>query len=155
MLRLRYKTHRYFWYFTYKYSTCMLSNVMEGRGRMKIIWSHDTRPIPTYTCAEAEFLNVIGTKVWRVFLLAIHSHLCSRILPSPQSGLKLVCNVNIVDGYLNKSENSQDYTQKPQRNCTMYIHEFGFWIEKSLAQSHVQHFARSRALRFFKRQYGA
>jgi hypothetical protein len=25
-----------------------------------------------------------------------------------------------------KSENSQDYAQKPQRNCTMYIHEFGF-----------------------------
>jgi hypothetical protein len=24
--------------------------------------------------AEAEFLDVIGTKVWRVFLLAIHSH---------------------------------------------------------------------------------
>ncbi len=93
----------------------MLSNIMEGRGRMKIIWSHDTRPITTYTCKEAEFLDVIGTKVLGVSLLAIHSHLCSRILPSPQSksGLKLVCNVNIVDGNLNKSENSQDYTQKP------------------------------------------
>jgi hypothetical protein len=33
-----------------------------------------------------------------------------------KSGLKLVCNVNIVYGNL-KSENSQDYTQKPQRNC--------------------------------------
>jgi hypothetical protein len=32
-------------------------------------------------------------------------------------GLKLVCNVNIVHGNL-KSENSQDYAQKPQRNCT-------------------------------------
>jgi hypothetical protein len=27
-------------------------------------------------CTEAEFLDVIGTKVLRVFLLAIHSHLC-------------------------------------------------------------------------------
>ncbi len=31
--------------------------------------------------------------------------------------LKLFCNVNIVYGNL-KSENSQDYAQKPQRNCT-------------------------------------
>ncbi len=54
--------------------------------------------------AEADFLEVIGTKVLRVFLLAIHNH--------PQYGF----NVNIVYG--NKSENSQDYTQKPQRNCT-------------------------------------
>ncbi len=30
--------------------------------------------------------------------------------------MKLVCNVNIVYGHL-KSENSQDYAQKPQRNC--------------------------------------
>jgi hypothetical protein len=31
--------------------------------------------------------------------------------------LKLVCNVNIIYGNL-KSENSQDYAQKPQRSCT-------------------------------------
>ncbi len=37
--------------------------------------------------------------------------------PLIKSGLKLVCNVNIVYGNL-KSENSQDYAQKPQRNCT-------------------------------------
>jgi hypothetical protein len=37
--------------------------------------------------------------------------------PFSKSGLKLVCYVNIVYGNL-KSENSQDYTQKPQRNCT-------------------------------------
>jgi hypothetical protein len=34
-----------------------------------------------------------------------------------KSGLKLVCNVKIVYRNL-KSENSQDYGQKPQRNCT-------------------------------------
>jgi hypothetical protein len=33
-----------------------------------------------------------------------------------KSGLKLVCNVNIVYGNL-KSENSQDYAQEPQLNC--------------------------------------
>ncbi len=37
--------------------------------------------------------------------------------PSCKSGLKLVCNVNIVYRNLT-SRNSQDYTQKPQRNCT-------------------------------------
>ncbi len=31
--------------------------------------------------------------------------------------MKLVCNVNIVYGNL-KSENSQEYAQKPQRNST-------------------------------------
>jgi hypothetical protein len=71
--------------------------------------------------SEAEFLDVIGAKVWRVFLLAIHSHLYKWILlpPSPlgKSELKLVWNVNIVCENL-KSENSQDYAQTPQRNCT-------------------------------------
>jgi hypothetical protein len=51
---------------------------------------------------EAEFLNIIGTKVLRVLLLAIHSHLYQRIFspsfPLSKSGLKLVCNVNIVHG---------------------------------------------------------
>jgi hypothetical protein len=38
--------------------------------------------------------------------------------PPEQSGLKLVCTVNIVYGNL-KSENSQDKSQKPpQQNCT-------------------------------------
>ncbi len=70
---------------------------------------------------EAEFLDVIGTKVFRVFLLTIHSQLYQLILLPPphleKSELKLACNVNIVYGNL-KSENSQDYAQKPQRNCT-------------------------------------
>jgi hypothetical protein len=62
---------------------------------------------------SADSLDVIETKVLRVFLLAIHSHLYYR----SKIGLKLVCNVNIVYGNI-KSENSQDYAQKPQRNCT-------------------------------------
>ncbi len=53
---------------------------------------------------------------------AIHSPLNQRILlpsipPLGKSGLKLVCYVNIVYRNL-KSENSQVYAQKPQRNCT-------------------------------------
>jgi hypothetical protein len=54
-----------------------------------------------------EFLDVIGTKVLRAFLLGVHS----------QSGLKMDNNRNIVFGIL-KSENSQDYAQKSQRNLT-------------------------------------
>ncbi len=66
-------------------------------------------------------MDEIGAKVLRVFLVAIHSHLYCTIefYPHPlsKSGLKLVCTVNI--GYRNlKSENSQVYAQKPQRNCT-------------------------------------
>jgi hypothetical protein len=60
-------------------------------------------------------------KLLRVFLLAIHCHLYKRILSPPplsKSGSKLVCIVNIVYDNL-KSENSQDYAQKPQRNCTI------------------------------------
>jgi hypothetical protein len=37
-------------------------------------WGVDSPP-NNFFCPEAEFLNVIGTKVLRVFLLAIHSHL--------------------------------------------------------------------------------
>ncbi len=52
---------------------------------------------------------------FHLFLLLIH------FTPPPpplsKSGLKLVCNVNFVYGNL-KSENSQDYAQKPERNCT-------------------------------------
>ncbi len=58
-----------------------------------------------------------------------------------KSGLKLVCNVNMVYGH-RKSENSQDYTQRSQRNCAfmnsasetstkLYVHEFGFCVHKS------------------------
>jgi hypothetical protein len=67
-------------------------------------------------CTEAEFSDVNETKVLRVVLLAFHG----LYYPSPplsKSGLKLVCNVNFVYGNL-KSENSQDYAQKLQRNCT-------------------------------------
>jgi hypothetical protein len=40
-----------------------------------------------------------------------------------KSGLKLVCNVNIVYRNL-KPENSQDYAQEPQKK--LYVHEFDF-----------------------------
>ncbi len=58
-------------------------------------------------CSEAEFLDVIGTKVLRVFLLAIPSQLYYEFTPLSnlsKSGFNLVCNVKTVNGIL-KSEN--------------------------------------------------
>jgi hypothetical protein len=57
---------------------------------------------------EVELLDIIGTTVLGLFLLAIHSHLYKQFYPHPplsKSGLKLVCNVNIVYGSL-KPDNS-------------------------------------------------
>jgi hypothetical protein len=73
-----------------------------------------TVPVAKLFFTEAEFLDAHGTKVLGVFLLIIW------IYPPPppsKSGLKLVCKVNNVYGNL-KSESSQDYIKKPQRNCT-------------------------------------
>jgi hypothetical protein len=49
---------------------------------------------------------------------------CYYFPPLSKDGLQLDCNVNILYGNL-KSENSQDYAQKPQQ--ILYIHEFNFW----------------------------
>ncbi len=58
-------------------------------------------------------MDVICTKVLRVFLLCYSQlPLLKDFTPPPprKSDLKLACNV--------KPESSQDYAQKPQRNCT-------------------------------------
>ncbi len=59
-------------------------------------------------------------KLIRFFLLAFHRQHYYRFLPPPpppeQNWFELVCYVNNV--YL-KTENSQDYVQKPQLNCTL------------------------------------
>jgi hypothetical protein len=65
----------------------------------------DHPPTPVAAAiTEAEFVDLVGTKVLRVFLLAIHSH----IYYTSKSGLHLICNVNILYRNL-KSENFQDY----------------------------------------------
>jgi hypothetical protein len=57
----------------------------------------DDMSLVEYLCTveftEAEFLDVIGKKPLRVLFLAIQSHL---YYPLSKSGLKQVCNVNIV-----------------------------------------------------------
>ncbi len=67
-------------------------------------------------CTEAEFLDVIGTKPSEFSsLLSQLNYTNGPPPPPPFPGAKVI-NVNIVYRNL-KSENSQDYAQKPQRNC--------------------------------------
>jgi hypothetical protein len=66
------------------------------------------------SASEVEFLDVIGEKSLKSFT-PCYSVTSTNGLR--KSGLKLVCNVNIVYGNL-KCANSQDYAQKTQRSCT-------------------------------------
>ncbi len=85
-------------------------------------------------CSAGRILGRNRDKSLKNFLLAIHSHLYRQILIHPpppfpeqkwfETGLKLVCNVNIVYSDLN-SDNSKDYAQKPQQNCTFMNSAFG------------------------------
>jgi hypothetical protein len=87
--------------------------------------------------SEAEFLDVIGTKSLQSFppCLVISTTDFTPPPPPPRkSGLKLVCNVNIVDRNL-KSENSQDYG--PETSMKLYVHEFAFWTFISVPRSDV------------------
>ncbi len=107
------------------YPMWVSTSTLTRASRERTTWGRCCFSSRLYTCTghrpEAEFLDVIGTKLLRVFLLAIHSHLyLLRILsPSPTraSVLKMVYNVNVIYRNL-KSENSQDYAQKPPWNCT-------------------------------------
>ncbi len=56
--------------------------------------------------------------------------------PLSKSGLKLVCNVNIVYGNL-KSENSQNYAQKSQRNCTFMNSASVLWLILCGRKEHI------------------
>ncbi len=85
---------------------------------------------------EAEFLD----KSLKSFPPCYSQSPLLRILPPlphlRKSGLKLVCNVNIIFWNL-KSENSQDYAQKPQRNCTFMNSASGYmrlrhWLSDAL-----------------------
>jgi hypothetical protein len=65
---------------------------------------------------EAEFLDVIGSFPPCYSQSPLLTDF-TPFFPSRKSGLKLVCNINIVYENL-KPKNSQDYAQKSQRNCT-------------------------------------
>ncbi len=68
----------------------------------------------------AEFFDVIGTKVLFT-VISVNGF----PFPSPMSisGLKLVCNVNIVNRI------SSLRTLKTDNPTKLYVHEFGFWID--------------------------
>ncbi len=88
---------------------------------------------------EAEFLDVIRTKVLRVFLLAIHSHLYKRILLPPS-----LCK-NGLNWFVMYSRHC---TRKPQfwelsklcpeTSTKLFVHKFGFWKDIEFAQSTVE-----------------
>jgi hypothetical protein len=72
------------------------------------------------------------------------SPLLQILLPLPSlsnSGLKLVCNVNIVYGNL-KSENSHDYAQKPQRNCT-FMNSAAGYVSRYCQAAHFKKYGPS------------
>ncbi len=104
---------------------------------------------PIVSCTEAEFLDVIGTKVLKSFpSYYSQSHLPmdftpTHPLPPPlsKSGLKLVCNVIIVYGNL-----SLKTLKIMPRNLNEIVHEFGFC--SSFLSHHLTcvHSALSRVL---------
>ncbi len=62
----------------------------------KSMWYFCDSKYLTLRCSEADFLDAIGTKVLRVFILAIHSHLYKRILLfTPPPSAEVVCNVTL------------------------------------------------------------
>jgi hypothetical protein len=99
------------------------------------------------TSTEAEFLDEIQTKVLRVFLLVIHSHLYNFALRflflqthttsySFYSSVTLHGTIPLPYGLRNpyrksKSANSQDYAQKPQQNRTFMNSASIYTIESS------------------------
>ncbi len=80
---------------------------------------------------EAEFLDVIWTKVFRVFLLSIHCHLFLWIYsPSPlsKSGLKLGCNY-IIYGNLKSEISTKLYIMNSASGQLFYLHD-GMYARK-------------------------
>ncbi len=80
---------------------------------------------------EAEFLDLCRTKVWRVFLLAIHSHHYYGFNPS-KSGLKVVCKHCIWKPHVRELSRLC-----PETSRKLYAHEFGFWWKDMYADRHL------------------
>jgi hypothetical protein len=93
------------------HSACMTDdNCCKARG------AHST---VHYTSRDVHWGRILGRNWEFSSLLFTITSTNGFYSPSPlsKSGMKLVCNKNIVYGNL-KYENSQDYDQKSQRNCT-------------------------------------
>ncbi len=113
---------------------------------MKLVCCYFTITKNYIDCTEAEFSDEIQTKVLRVFLLAIHQsplQLCLEISITSNSRnllqflVQLLYTVKEKGGKPDrkppslwfkkskKKQNSQDYAQKPQQNCTFMISAYG------------------------------
>ncbi len=113
--------------------------IHEKNQKQKISWHCPFKPAKLNffktPASEAEFLDEIQTKVLRIFLLAIHSHLYRFALRFFKHTQPLTVSVKEKAGKSDrkryplpyclrnpfrnlKSENSQQYAQKPQWNCT-------------------------------------
>ncbi len=96
-------------------------SLAEGGGNYVPMYSNKCSEIgkPSLLQSEAEFLDVIGIKILRVFLLAIHSHLYALTdftpPPPPSPEQKWFETVMWYKHCIQKpkSENSQDDAQKP------------------------------------------
>jgi hypothetical protein len=88
-------------------------------------WRMGGFSLPSLSSLEAEFLNVIGTKVFTSFPSSYSQSPLLTDFTSPTPWSEVVR--NIAYGNL-KSENSQDYAQKPQRNFTVMNSDSDFLI---------------------------
>ncbi len=76
---------------------------------------------------EAELLDVIVTKVLRVFLLAIHFHLYSRILLPPSLGQKWFETGLPCKHCIRKTQVWEFSGLCPETSTKLSIYEFAFW----------------------------
>ncbi len=72
---------------------------------------------------EAEFFDVTGTKVLRVFLLAIHSHLYYQILLPPPPLSKKCFKTGLLCNYCIRKPQVWEFSETSMK---LYVHEFGF-----------------------------
>jgi hypothetical protein len=105
----------------------ILTTARKRGGPMLIIFLGSFSLVWLVFCPEAEFLDVIPPCYSQLPLLMDFT-------PPPASGLKLVCNINMAYGNL-KPENSQDYAQKPQRNCTFMNSASGWYASSNTRKS--------------------
>ncbi len=78
--------------------------------------------------SEAEFLDVTGTKVLRVFLLAVHGHLYWRILHPPPPWEKVVWNWFVMKTLYKETSNLRTLKIMPGNLKKIYVHAFGFSV---------------------------
>jgi hypothetical protein len=123
----------------YLLCACKIQTTQREKGECSTDSVYQSLIGTSHGTAQAKFLDEIQTKVllW-VFLLAIHSllyNIALKFLFLQTPGISnVVSTVQLLHASLRnpyrnlKSENSQDYAQKPQWNCTFMYSAFGMGI---------------------------